>query len=694
MLANGPSGQVSMGGSTPTQRPLRLRRVNHSDEIISGFGRLLKSESMADVTLICAGGQAIRAHKVILSMFSPYFKSIFEAQPFTNNPNQYPVIVIKDLGLLELRSIVEFIYKGEVSVARDKLPSVLAAAKALEVSGLADLKSDTPSSMSSPNSSSESATSPTPGSTGGYNFNSSPLLSSQAYKRAAKEAIDLYGNDLKKLRITLDSGSSGDVMDVTGGGVYGGNNVVINEGNLDGVRSLLQQPTRLAPGLQSLRQQQQLQQQYQQMQKQRQLSLQQYMQQRQLQQKQAQLQQRQLQLQQHMKNQILQQQLLSKGPRRSGENGAADQAFAEFQQRIKAQLKEKQRLGKSSPKEDEPEALNLKKESDDVEKSDEQEGKKKSSEGDENEEQTGEEKSETKDVGEEKEIEVDVENAEDDGDGVNKETEHDEESNEKNGSPEEHEAVAEVGVEYVDDEEENFNHVGGEDEEEIEIDIDKDLVFQRQQQLRLQQLQKQQAYQQQMQLQMQQEEQEQRLLEFHKQLQVAGLAQAAGGSGSTSGGENDDSAPGFGFDWQDGFRDDGFGALPTGGGSTGGDSPDPKMSSGGGNNVTTKATPDFLQPRGPGRPRKGNKSQEISPCPECNKVFVRPDVLKLHYRSVHLNERHPCNMCPKIFKWPGDLSKHKRTKHPEGVAAAKNAAAAAAASAGGNNSNVVLYQNR
>src|SRR5690606_12045487 len=71
-------------GSASLNRPYKLRRLNHSDELINGFTRFLGSGSMTDVTLICKGGQTIRAHRVILSAFSPYFRSIFEEQPFAN----------------------------------------------------------------------------------------------------------------------------------------------------------------------------------------------------------------------------------------------------------------------------------------------------------------------------------------------------------------------------------------------------------------------------------------------------------------------------------------------------------------------------------------------------------------------------------------------------------------------------------
>ena len=88
--------------------------MNHSDEIVSGFGKLLKSESMTDVTLSCQGGLNIRAHRVILSTFSPYFRAIFESQPFVDTPWTYPVVVMKDYGYLEVKAIIEFIYRGEV----------------------------------------------------------------------------------------------------------------------------------------------------------------------------------------------------------------------------------------------------------------------------------------------------------------------------------------------------------------------------------------------------------------------------------------------------------------------------------------------------------------------------------------------------------------------------------------------------
>ncbi|RWS07265.1 B-cell CLL/lymphoma 6 member B protein-like protein [Dinothrombium tinctorium] len=711
--------------TTGSQRPLRLRRVNHSDEVVSGFGRLLKSEAMSDVTLICAGGQSIRAHKVILSMFSPYFRSIFEAQPFANNPNHYPVIVMKDLGLSELRTIVEFIYKGEASVPRDKLNAILQAAKALEVSGLSDLKDCSQAASASSPSSSESNPSPSSPAncttiTSSANFGpisgalsgvgalggNTLSVTGSGYKRGQEvEATTIFGGtgpdpQLKKLRITLDNGGDlSNSMDIsTGFSFPAGGGVVINDNGIDGVRSLLQQPPRLPPSFQQMRQQQQLQQFQQQMQiqkQQRQLSsLQQYMQQRQMQQRQH-MQQRQMHLQQQVKEQILQQQLMQKGSSRhlsSQVKGSQSPNLVQFQQRIRAQLQDKQPritfTQTSSTLQErllqKPVSQKLKALQELKAKADGETIKKEIVKEDDKDQKDHSGDDQRKDGGDKERTKESPEksNGSDDKqeNGESKETDALnsalKKENAKSTSKDE-ESIETLNENEDDKEQSNMDPEGSNSsrtgsgsgsvvagnysaektcDDIEEQDADQQNVAAggeegRQQQLRLQQLQKQQQYQQQVQLQLQQEEQEQRLIEFHQQLQQANEANA--GSDDV-----DDNGSGFGFDWQEGFIDDGF-TQPA-------EVPEPAP-------VVIQppppqapqTTPDFLQPRGPGRPRKGNKSTEISPCPECNKVFVRPDVLKLHYRSVHLNERHPCNMCPKIFKWPGDLSKHKRTKHPD-----------------------------
>jgi hypothetical protein len=92
--------------------------------------QLFDNDLHTDVTLELDDGQYIKAHKLILSAFSPYFRQVL-TRP--SNPLQYPVIIVKDMLYEDLRSLVEFIYKGSTTVSNERLPQVLKCAKHLKV---------------------------------------------------------------------------------------------------------------------------------------------------------------------------------------------------------------------------------------------------------------------------------------------------------------------------------------------------------------------------------------------------------------------------------------------------------------------------------------------------------------------------------------------------------------------------------
>ncbi|XP_052863759.1 longitudinals lacking protein, isoforms H/M/V-like isoform X2 [Anopheles cruzii] len=109
-----------------------LRWNNYTNYIAGAFDALRYEEDFVDVTLCCEG-RKIRAHKILLSACSPYFKEVFK-----ENPCQHPVIIFKNVRHSDLMSIVEFMYQGEVSVAQDQLPSFLHTAELLSIRGLTD----------------------------------------------------------------------------------------------------------------------------------------------------------------------------------------------------------------------------------------------------------------------------------------------------------------------------------------------------------------------------------------------------------------------------------------------------------------------------------------------------------------------------------------------------------------------------
>uniref|UniRef100_A0A182T1I3 BTB domain-containing protein n=1 Tax=Anopheles maculatus TaxID=74869 RepID=A0A182T1I3_9DIPT len=113
-----------------------LRWNNYTSYIAGAFDSLRYEEDFVDVTLCCEG-RKIRAHKILLSACSPYFKDVFK-----ENPCQHPVIIFKNVRYNDLMSLVEFMYQGEVSVPQEQLPSFLHTAEVLAIRGLTDNTAD------------------------------------------------------------------------------------------------------------------------------------------------------------------------------------------------------------------------------------------------------------------------------------------------------------------------------------------------------------------------------------------------------------------------------------------------------------------------------------------------------------------------------------------------------------------------
>ncbi|XP_055538027.1 longitudinals lacking protein, isoforms J/P/Q/S/Z isoform X2 [Wyeomyia smithii] len=110
-----------------------LRWNNHQPNFISVFSTLLHNESLVDVTL-AAEGRQLQAHKVVLSACSSYFQSLFTA-----NPCQHPIVILKDVQYNDLKTMVDFMYYGEVNVSTEQLPQVLKTAEMLKIKGLAEM---------------------------------------------------------------------------------------------------------------------------------------------------------------------------------------------------------------------------------------------------------------------------------------------------------------------------------------------------------------------------------------------------------------------------------------------------------------------------------------------------------------------------------------------------------------------------
>ncbi|KAI8431261.1 hypothetical protein MSG28_001289 [Choristoneura fumiferana] len=95
-----------------------LRWNDFHSNLSQSFHALLEGEDLVDVTL-AAGGQYVHAHKLILSVCSPYFKELFKM-----NPCEHPIVILKDVAHQELRQLLQFMYRGEVHRSESPPPVI------------------------------------------------------------------------------------------------------------------------------------------------------------------------------------------------------------------------------------------------------------------------------------------------------------------------------------------------------------------------------------------------------------------------------------------------------------------------------------------------------------------------------------------------------------------------------------------
>ncbi|KAH0550571.1 protein tramtrack, beta isoform-like [Cotesia glomerata] len=113
-----------------TSEEFALRWNNFSNNLSDGFSAHLSNKDLVDVTL-AVEGRLLQAHKLILSVCSPYFHEIFKA-----NPCKHPVIILKDIKYNYIEALINFMYQGEVNVKQEELENFLTVAEILKVKGL------------------------------------------------------------------------------------------------------------------------------------------------------------------------------------------------------------------------------------------------------------------------------------------------------------------------------------------------------------------------------------------------------------------------------------------------------------------------------------------------------------------------------------------------------------------------------
>jgi len=146
-----------------TQEEFLLKWNDHHASFFTIVEDLCRTEQLCDVTLAC-GGQVFETHKLILSVCSPYFRTLLNSRP-----DKHPIVYLKDVNPKHLEQLLSYMYRGEINVLQEDLGPLIETARGLQIKGLADagesnnsrkepprrttpngLSSSTPSSLGTP----------------------------------------------------------------------------------------------------------------------------------------------------------------------------------------------------------------------------------------------------------------------------------------------------------------------------------------------------------------------------------------------------------------------------------------------------------------------------------------------------------------------------------------------------------------
>ena len=97
------------------------------------FKKLRDNHALFDVTLVSDDGHQIKAHKIVLSAGSRFFSDIFMA---TTSSSSNMLVYLKGIRSAGLVHVTDFLYDGEISIAKEELSILLETAHELGVKGL------------------------------------------------------------------------------------------------------------------------------------------------------------------------------------------------------------------------------------------------------------------------------------------------------------------------------------------------------------------------------------------------------------------------------------------------------------------------------------------------------------------------------------------------------------------------------
>ena len=116
-----------------------LKWNDFKNNVSQSFSKLRKESHFFDVTLVSEDQTQIKAHKLVLSACSDFFRAIL-----TENTHSHPMLYIDGITAGQMHQVMDYIYQGEVNVFQEDLDKFLSIAQKLKLEGLLGSPEDDP----------------------------------------------------------------------------------------------------------------------------------------------------------------------------------------------------------------------------------------------------------------------------------------------------------------------------------------------------------------------------------------------------------------------------------------------------------------------------------------------------------------------------------------------------------------------
>lgn len=114
----------------------QLKWHSFTSHLHSCVAASLSSENFADVSLFTLDGHRILAHRFILSACSQYLHQILKTHHKFNTTLPILIVLPPEINYKTLKILIQYMYSGETTVAKDVLESVLRGGDILKIRGL------------------------------------------------------------------------------------------------------------------------------------------------------------------------------------------------------------------------------------------------------------------------------------------------------------------------------------------------------------------------------------------------------------------------------------------------------------------------------------------------------------------------------------------------------------------------------